>query len=83
MPGAYRTADATVSARRAVAVTPSDATVLENTRALYVGGTGDLVVDFVEGGTVTLVGVPAGTLLPIQVIRVRAATGASNIVALY
>ena len=84
MPGAYRTADSTASARRAAAVTPSDSTVLENTRALYVGVAGDVAVTLVEGGSVTLVGVNAGTILPIQVVAVLATgTTATSIVALY
>lgn len=72
-------------AKRGSAVTPSDSTLLGSVRALYVGGAGDLVVEFSgnEGTNITLAAVPAGTLLPIRVSRVRAATTATNIVALY
>jgi hypothetical protein len=83
---AYLTADATVSAHRASAVTLSDTTIFaQPTRALYVGGYGNLTVDFADGGAaVTFVGVPAGSLLPFQVTRVyNAGTTASSIVALY
>ena len=85
MSAPYLTADATVSARRASSITTSDSEDFsEPTRGIYVGASGDLKVTFVSGGTVTLVGVPAGMLLPIQVIRVYATgTTASSLVALF
>lgn len=85
MSAPYLTADATVSARRAVAVTTSDTVVYEQpTRAIYVGGSGNLRVDMVSGGTVTFVGLPAGAVLPIQVERIYAtSTTATNLIALY
>lgn len=75
----------TSSAKKGVAVTPSDATILEGTRALWVGGLGDLAVRFANADktTVTLTGVPAGTLLPVSVVQVMAATTATSITALY
>jgi len=83
MAGSYRSANATVAAHSALAVTKSDATLIPTTRALYVGGTGDVVVTMAEDeNVVTFVGVPAGSILPIQVIKVMAATTATNIVAL-
>lgn len=82
---AYRTADATVSAHGAGAVTPSDSTALNPTRGLYVGGAGNIKVDMAMGGTaVTFVGVLAGSILPIQVVKVYSTdTTATSIVALY
>lgn len=70
-------------ARLAVAVTPSDVTNLANpTRALYVGGTGNLSVEMYGGGTAVFSSVPVG-ILPIQVTRVNAtSTTATNILAL-
>lgn len=70
---------------RAVAVTKSDTTRLDTTRGVWVGGAGDLAVIFAgDTAAVTLVGVNAGTLLPIQVIKVMSTnTSASDIVALY
>ena len=65
-----------------VAVTPSDATPV-NASALWIGGTGNLVVTMQDGQILTFTAVPAGVLLPISVSRVRAATTATNIVALY
>jgi hypothetical protein len=70
-------------ASNGVAVTKSDTTDLGLTRALYVGGTGDVVVRFNNSTSVTFSAVPAGTILPIRVNRVMAATSATLIVALY
>jgi hypothetical protein len=39
---------------------------------LYVGGTGNVSVITIGGDTITFNGVPAGTTLPIQVVRLRA-----------
>lgn len=84
MAGAYRSADATVSARRAVAVTPNDSTEFPVTRALYVGTSGTLVVTMAEDeADVTYSNVPVG-IFPIQVVKVLSTgTTASDIVALY
>lgn len=79
------------AARQGVAVTPTDNTAIPVTRALWVGGAGDLVVKFysvvdptVAGNTVTITGVPAGTLLPFAVKCVNStSTTATSIVALY
>lgn len=82
--GAYRSANATVAAHGAVAVTKSDSTILPVTRSLYVGGTGDIAVTMADSvGTITFTSVPAGSILPIQVTQVLAATTATNIIALY
>lgn len=85
MPAPYTSADATVSARRAATISPSDTLVSENpTRAIYVGGAGNLRIDLVDGGTVTFVGLLAGTILPVQSIRVYStSTTATNLIALY
>lgn len=74
----------TSGASSGVAVTKSDSTVLSPTRALWVGGAGDLSVIFAgDTAAVTIAGVLAGTLLPFQVTKVMAATTATNVVALY
>jgi hypothetical protein len=85
MSSPYLTADATVSARRASTVVPSNTVVYEQpTRGVYVGTAGNIAVDMVSGGTVTFFNVLAGTLLPIQVDRIYATgTTATNLVALY
>lgn len=52
--------------------------------SLYVGVTGNVVVEMAGGDVVTLVGVPAGATLPINVVRVNATnTTATDIVALF
>ncbi len=67
----------------AAAVTPSDSTDLTyRTRALYIGGTGNIVVS-IGGANVTFTSVPVG-ILPLVVDRVLAtSTTATNIVALW
>jgi hypothetical protein len=67
-----------------VAVTPSDSTVLTTTRALWVGGAGNLSVVMKNGTTLTLNSVPAGSMLSLRVTKVRStSTTATNIVALW
>ena len=83
---AYLSADATVSAHRASAITPSDVTVFEQpTRGLYIGGAGNITVDMADGGSsVLFVGLLGGGVYPFQVTRIYATgTTATNIVALY
>lgn len=67
------------------AITPSDSTDLsKNARALYVGSSGSVSVDFPDGSTIVFYGVMGGTILPIRVKRVRATdTTATNIIALF
>ena len=67
------------------AILPDDAAELAHaTRAIYVGGAGDLRLRLLGGAVVTLVAVPAGTLLPLRVRQVFA-TGstASHLVGLW
>jgi len=80
---AYRSANATVAAHGARAVTPSDSTVLEVTRGLFIGTTGDVAVTMADGQAVTFSNLASGVILPIQVTKVMAATTASDILALY
>jgi hypothetical protein len=69
----------------AAAVTPSDANDLTVvTRGLFVGGAGNVEVITHGGQTVIFTGVVAGSILPIRVTRVKAAsTTATNIMALW
>lgn len=66
-------------------VTPSDSTTYKATRGIWVGVTGNLNVQFYkDSGPRLLVGVQAGSLLPISVTQVLAtATTATDIVALW
>lgn len=75
--------DPVMSASKAVAVTKSDSTVLSTTRALYVGGAGDVAVTMRDGSVVTFSAVPAGTFLPLRVTKVMSTnTTATLILAL-
>lgn len=67
------------------AVTPADGADLGSvSRALWVGGAGDVKVTLRDGTAVTLTAVPAGSLLPLQCTRVWATgTTATAIVALW
>lgn len=74
----------TYTARGLVVITPSDTVSLAApARALYVGGAGNISIQPLEGPAVTLVGVPAGALLPISVTRVNVTgTTATDLVGL-
>lgn len=68
----------------AVAITPSatdDLPVVS--RAIYVGGTGDVTVIMKGGGSVTFSAVPAGAILPIRATRVLATSTATLMLNLY
>ncbi len=76
-------------AGRAAAITPdTDNDLATNTRAVYVGGTGNLIVHMAADGAdsptaITFSSVPAGTLLPIRVRRVLATGTATAIVGIW
>jgi hypothetical protein len=79
------------AAKKGVVITPADNTRIETTRAVYVGGAGNLTVKFADntapataGGTVLISGIPAGTILPISVNCINStSTTATLIVGLY
>lgn len=66
-------------------ITKSDVTVFaQPTRAIWVGGVGDLAVRYIDGTTDVLKAVPAGTLLFIRADKVLdTGTTATNISGLY
>ncbi|MCK1585486.1 hypothetical protein IVB03_39520 [Bradyrhizobium sp. 168] len=69
-----------------VTITKSDATILSRpTRALYVGGAGDVAVRmFDDQTTPTFVGVAAGSILPVRVDKVLSTgTTATSIVGIF
>ena len=70
---------------QAAAILPADGADLGCvTRAVYVGGGGDLRVRMQGGAEVTLAAVPAGALLPLWVSRVLASgTTATDLLALW
>ena len=62
----------------------SDVNDLPNPSVIYVGVTGNVAVITAQGDTVTFVGVPAGSTVPVQVTRVLATgTTATSLVAIY
>ncbi len=65
-------------------ITPHDTNTLEYySRALYIGGTGNVTV-VMNGVSVLFTGLPAGTILPIRTDKVMATgTTATSLVALY
>lgn len=66
------------------AIVKSDTAAIELTRAVYVGGAGDLKVTYQDGSVDTLKSVPAGAILPIRVSLVwSTGTTATNMSALY
>lgn len=69
----------------AASVTPHNTNELSYvTRALYVGGAGDVAVTMQDSGEVTFVGIPAGTTIPVRVKIVKATgTDATSIIALW
>ena len=72
-------------AANAFAIVPNNTSDLAYaTRAIYVGGDGNITLVTIEDETVTFVGVKAGSILPISVKRVNATlTTATNLVGLY
>ena len=71
-------------ATNAVLVSPNDSEDLATvTRAVYVGGAGDMKVTMQDSGTVLFSCIPADTTLPIRVSRIWATTtDATFIIAL-
>lgn len=67
------------------AITPSDANDLTNvTRAIYVGGAGNINVMWQDGTTTLFTAVPVGSFLNIRAARVLATnTTATNLLGLY
>lgn len=66
----------------AFAISPADNASIRAT-ALYVGGAGDLHVLMEDESEVTFIGVPAGSILPIRVLRVfSTSTSATDIIGL-
>jgi len=70
---------------RVVAVTPAAADLADVCRAVYVGGTGTLVVRFARAPTtdVTLTAVAAGVWHPMRLVRIGTASTATGILCGY
>jgi hypothetical protein len=83
MANPYAKKDPSAPFSKGVAVVISDVTVLPQTDALFIGGAGNLTVTMQDGNDLVLTGVLAGTRLDLAVTKVKAATTATNITALY
>jgi len=72
----------TAAASTAASITPNDNNDLpNNTRAIWVGGAGNMVVQMAgDQSQVTFSGITAGTLLPIQVSRVLATNTTATLI---
>ena len=80
----FRKALPWASADSFAAITPHDSTDMPLTRAIYVGGAGNVVAVTADNAAITFTGVPAGTVLPIRARRVNStSTTATAMVALY
>jgi len=77
--------DSTSPASGYAAITPSDGTELTYvTRAIYVGGAGNIVAVDEAGNAVTFTGATAGSIIPIRCKRVNSTnTTATGLVALW
>lgn len=69
----------------AAEIIPDDQSLLQNaTRAIHIGGAGDLRVQMLGGQVVTLAGLPGGMMIPLRVRKVFATgTTATAIVGLW
>jgi hypothetical protein len=65
------------------AIAPGGTVFPQPTRAIFVGGAGNLALITTNGSAVTLTGVSAGTELRIRATQVLAGTTATNITGLY
>jgi len=82
---ALRAAGIGAPARGGFAVVPSDTSDLaRQTRAIYVGSSGDLALVMADGSELTLAGLLAGAVVPVRAARVKATgTTATLLVGLY
>ena len=68
----------------AVAITPSDTVLLASPSVVYVGVAGTVKVTTAQGDDTTFVGLLAGSVIPVQVIRVfSTTTTATSLVRIY
>lgn len=68
----------------AQAITPSDTVNLSTAMVIWVGGAGNIKVTTAQGTAITFTGVLAGSILPVQVLRVwSTGTTATNMVGIF
>lgn len=61
-------------ARSAFAITPSADALAATTKGIYVGAAGNITVGFADGTSVVFTAVPTGSILPVEAVKVTAAT---------
>lgn len=69
--------------RDPIEVTPSDATTYSGMKGFRVGSAGDVVITKHDGTDITITGAVAGEHLPINCLKIKAATTATNIIAYF
>lgn len=68
----------------AFSITPSNSANLANVSVVYVGGAGNVRVTTAQGDDVIFSGLLAGTVIPVQVLKVwSTSTTATNLVGIY
>jgi hypothetical protein len=68
----------------AFAITPNDNFNLQNVAVVYAGASGNVKVTTANGDIVTFTGVLAGTVIPVQVLRVwSTGTSATSLIGIY
>jgi hypothetical protein len=68
----------------ATAITPSDTVDLATPSVVYVGGLGNVQVTTAQGDQVVFLGLLAGQVIPVQVIRVwSTSTTATSLIRIY
>lgn len=85
MPNINGSAAGSDPAYNAVAITANNSVdIAAPIRAIYVGGAGAVVITTVAGTDVTFSGLPAGMILPVRAVRVKATgTTATGLVGLW
>jgi hypothetical protein len=69
--------------QKSVDLTPDDDITFNRTTGLYITTAGDLEVTYFDGTEDTWTAVPSNTILPMAVIKLKEATTATGIKALY
>lgn len=69
-------------ASNAFAITPGSNELAIFTRAIYVGGAGDVKLTLIGGAEVTFKSVPSGTILPVRAKKVSSDSTATDLIGL-
>lgn len=81
---ALKSAHLSMQDAKAIVISSTDHVLTKNTRAVFIGGAGNLKVVMASGNIATLTGVLAGSYLPLSISKVfKTGTTATNITALF